>query len=160
MFNIYHSKLAIAVDWFVHADARPNSSSSHNASTDSMNSTGQLALVPRAAGGWHPSLVCSCDWCLITTSLFLLDCTGLMHERMLHRQDPSYASFLKAQRERAAAAQQAAQRAKEQQQRDEEFRRGAEGKVGANIRLSETEEHVLAYKTDNRGGLAIEDVLR
>lgn len=83
-----------------------------------------------------------------------------MHERLLARQDASYVTFLKAQRERVAAAQQAAQRAKERQQRDEEFRRGAEDKASGNVRLSEAEENVLAYKADNRGGLAIEDVLR
>lgn len=79
---------------------------------------------------------------------------------MPYRQDPSYVSFLKAQRERAATAQQATQRAKEQQLREEEFRREAEGKASANIRLSEAEENVLAYRADNRGGLTIEDVLR
>lgn len=47
VFNIYHSKLAIAVDWFVHADTQPNS---HNVSTDSMTSGNGQALVPKASG--------------------------------------------------------------------------------------------------------------
>jgi hypothetical protein len=79
---------------------------------------------------------------------------------MLCREDPSYVSHTKQVKERAAAAQQAAQRAREQQLRDEEFRRLAESKAGANVKLSEAEEHLLAYKTDSRAGLTIEDVLR
>lgn len=54
VFNIYHSKLAIAVDWFVHADTSP---SSHNASTDSMSSYNAQALVPKAPGIPRSALV-------------------------------------------------------------------------------------------------------
>jgi ATPase subunit of ABC transporter with duplicated ATPase domains len=87
-------------------------------------------------------------------------CTGLMHERMLCRHDPSYTAYLRSQRERAAAAQQAAQRQREQQARDEEVRREAEARAGPDAKPSEAEQNVMAYKLDSRVGLTIEDCLR
>jgi hypothetical protein len=79
---------------------------------------------------------------------------------MLCRHDPSYAHYLNVQREKAAAAHRAALRQQQQQQREEEELREAAERGGAPALLTDSEQHLLAYKNDTRAGLTVEDVLR
>jgi hypothetical protein len=183
IINVFHSKLAIAVDWFVHADSAQSSGRYDGTGADGQQQQQLTPLsVPQSAGMQLPSPRITChelavtrfpglsaavvirvysmDIQALTLHLSCLSISGVMHDRMLCRHDPSYAHYLNAQRERAAAAHHAALRQQQQQLRDEELRREMASRESERVQLSESEQHLLAYKNDTRAGLTVEDVLR
>jgi hypothetical protein len=181
IINVFHSKLAIAVDWFVHADSA-QSSGRYDGAEEGHQQQQQLTplSIPQSTGMHLSSLAVTFHKLAVTrrsdksaavvigvpvytqalTHYFFLSPSGVMHDRMLCRHDPSYAHYLNAQRERAAAAHHAALRQQQQQLRDEELRREMASRESERVPQSESEQHLLAYKNDTRAGLTVEDVLR
>ena len=140
--NIYHSKLAIAVDWIVFVD---------NTQTNGNNNIGgggvgngalisDRAMTPKSSGiaaGMISILmpmlrgpVCQSlhvltgtfDKHVFTVSFLLESFLGLLHDSMVFRQEPSYSQYLTQWKENQLILEQNEVRKREQQAREDRMK--------------------------------------